>query len=94
MERKRTDKAIEHCKTAKVFNKTDFGLVLTAFHNAPTTPGSHVCQGCLYSFLLRLQKRFKKGFTDKEIFYILRTLTLKNKHYIMAGHPPNVIIVD
>ena len=91
---KRTDKAIDYCRTAKIFKKTDFALVLKSFHAAPDSVGVHRCSGCLHGFLLKLQKRFKNGFTKKEMFCILRTLTLKNKHYIMAGHPPNVVIID
>jgi len=73
----RTKKAIKYCQTAKVFNKTDFNMVLKAWFHTSKEVGIHTCPGCLYGFILRVQKRFRNGFTDKEYYTILRTLTLK-----------------
>jgi len=75
----RTQKAIKYCKTAKVFNKTDFNSVLKAFYKVPDTIGVHSCPGCLYGFLLSVQRRFKNGFTRGEFFVILKELTAINK---------------
>jgi len=75
----RTQKAIKYCKTAKVFNKTDFNSVLKAFYKTPDTVGQHKCSGCLYGFILKVQKRFKNSFPKEEFIAILKELTKHQK---------------